>query len=71
MSSNMDSKKTVQKHPLKRLQKAVEHGGLLGTCNRVYAIIILEDFHRRTFKVLALVLSASQCLKFPWDLERS
>ena len=70
MTSNMDSKKTLQKHPkyFKRLQKAVEHGGLLGTCDRAYAIIILEDF---TFKVLALVLSASQCLKFPWDLERS
>ena len=26
---------------------------------RAYAVIILEDFHRRTFKVLALVLSAS------------
>ena len=34
-------------------------------------MIILEDFHRRTFKVLALVLSASQCLKFLRDLEIS
>ena len=40
-------------------------------CNRAHAIIILEDFHGRTFKVFALVLSASQCLKFLWDLERS
>ena len=32
MVSNMDSKKTVQKHAeyFKRLQKAVEYGGLLG-----------------------------------------
>ena len=40
-------------------------------CNRAHAIIILEDFHGRTFKVFALVLSASQCLKFLLDLERS
>ena len=38
MSSNMDSKKTVQKHPLKRLQKAVEHGGLLKWFSWRYAI---------------------------------
>ena len=64
----------------KKLQKAVEHGGLIRTCglshqliicDRAYAITILEDFHRRTFKVVALVLSASQCLKFLWDLEIS